>query len=581
MRISETIDRFISKPDQRKLVLLVLSIAVGLIGGLGAVVFRILINFFNELLFLKPSSLFSDSPIIVVLAPLIGGLIVGALVYYGAREAKGHGVPEIIESVNLHNGRMRWRIPFIKILASAVTIGSGGSAGREGPIAQIGGGFASVVAQKMHLSKDDSKTLVIAGVAAGIAATFNAPLGGVLFGYEIIRRDRKTFSIFPLIISSVVGTTVGDLFLGNKPAFIFPKYIDSNIFGNIPLYIMLGIFVGLFSVVWVKGFYFIEDLLEKIKISPILLAGFGGMLVGIMELFVPEVNGISYQPIDDAFNLQFSIKILLILTIAKLVATSLSIGSGGSGGVFAPSLFQGVMLGTAFGLIVHSLGYTSASVGIYSMLGMAALFAGSARAPLTAIIMTSEMVNDFHLILPLMFSVVTAWLVSGILLKDDVYTIKLIRRGVSFTPAVDILDEVMVAEVMVRDPITVSPKDRIENVLELMFKTNHTGFPVVMENKLIGIITEHDVDHALNRKSMEEWSVDEVCTKKIHTVRPDCPLSEVFVKMGTKNVNRLPVIDEERNLLGWITRSDVMKIYLQQKKINLVDEYESDMLDGL
>lgn len=581
MRIAETIDRFITKPDQRKLILLILAIAVGLIGGLGAVVFRILINFFNEILFQKPSSLFSDTPIIVVLAPLVGGLMVGALVYYGAREAKGHGVPEIIESVNLHNGRMRWRIPFIKILASAITIGSGGSAGREGPIAQIGGGFASVLAQKMHLSRDDSKTLVIAGVSAGIAATFNAPLGGVLFGYEVIRRDRKTFSIVPLIISSVVGTTVGDFFLGTDPAFVFPDYRDSYIFGNIPLYILLGIFVGLFSVFWVKGFYLIEDLLEKIKISPILLAGLGGILVGVIELFVPEVHGISYQPIDDAFNLQFSIKILIILTLAKLVATSLSIGSGGSGGVFAPSLFQGVMLGTAFGLIVHSLGYTSASVGIYSMLGMAALFAGSARAPLTAIIMTSEMVNDFHLILPLMFTVVTAWLVSGIFLKDDIYTIKLIRRGVSFTPAVDILDEVMVAEVMIRDPITVSPKDRIESVLELMFKTNHTGFPVVRENKLIGIITEHDVDHALNRKSMAEWSVDEVCTKKIHTVRQDCPLSEVFVKMGVKNVNRLPVIDEEQHLIGWITRSDVMRIYLQQKKINLVDEYESDMLDGL
>ncbi|MCY3413444.1 MAG: chloride channel protein [Candidatus Heimdallarchaeota archaeon] len=576
-----SLDTYISKADQRKLLLLLLSFVVGIIGGIGAYVFRVLIVWVNNVLFVIPSELTNQSGLITILAPAVGGLFVGLLVNYGAKEAKGHGVPEIVESVNNNNGKMRLRIPFVKIMASAITIGSGGSAGREGPIAQIGGGFGSFLAQKSRLSKDDSKTLVIAGVSAGISATFNAPLGGVLFGYEVIRRDRKTYSIFPLIISSVTGTSVGDILIGAEPAFIYPVYENYNVFSNIHLYILLGIVMGLYSFVWVRGFYFIEDLLEKIKISPILLTGLGGLLIGSMELFFPEVSGITYAPINKAFKLDYAIGILILLTLMKFIATSVSIGSGGSGGVFAPTLFQGVMLGTAFGLIAHSFGLPSQTIGVFSLLGMAALFAGSARAPLTAIIMTSEMVDDFHLILPLMFAVVTSWLISGIVLNEDMYFIKLKRRGVTFMQSVDILDEVLVHDVMVEKPIKVSSKDRIEHIIELMIETSHTGFPVVDNGKLVGVITEHDVEIALNSKQITDWIVDDICTNKIHTVRPECTLSEAFAFMAHKKINRLPVVDEEHNLVGWITRSDIMRVYLNQKKINIAEAYENHLLESL
>ena len=217
---------------------------IGIVGGLGAVLFRRMISFVNELFVKLPQSVFGDNVMITLLAPTAGGLIVGWLIFKFAAEAKGHGVPEIIESVNLHNGRMRLRVPFVKIIASAITIGTGGSAGREGPIAQIGGGFASLISQKLNLSNEQSRILVVSGVASGIAATFNAPIGGVLFGLEILPRDGRSYSVFPLVVSSVLGTSIGALILGDNRAFIFPNNISINanqLPPNLLIFIALGI----------------------------------------------------------------------------------------------------------------------------------------------------------------------------------------------------------------------------------------------------------------------------------------------------------------------------------------------------
>lgn len=561
-----------------------LSIFVGIIGGLGAVLFRFMIIWSNYLFVILVEKVLHHNVVSIILAPTLGGLVVGAMIYYIAAEAKGHGVPEIIFSVNKEAGKMRYRVPFIKILASAITIGSGGSAGREGPIAQIGGGFGSLLGQFFKLTIEERKTLVIAGVSAGISATFNAPLGGILFGIEIIRRDQKYFSAIPLVVSSVVGTTIGELFLGQNPAFIFPVSLKINNFESIPFYIIVGGLMGVLGILWVLGFYFIEDLFEKIPTSAILVAGLGGLIVGIIEVFTPEVNGISYTPIDNAFNLQFSISVLLQFIIAKFLATSASIGSGGSGGVFAPTLFIGVMGGTAFGLILHEIGYSNEIVELYALLGMAALFAASSRAPLTAIIMTSEMVNDFHLLLPLMFAVSTAWIISMVFLKNDIYVLKLLRRGVVFDTSYDVLEKELVSNVMISDPITVHSKDRIEHVVSLMKKSGHTGYPVVDEHEnLVGIITEHDVNRALDSVNIKKWSVGEAKCSNLIVCHPTNNLSTVLMLMATKNVNRIPVVSKtnKNQLIGWITRSDVMKEYLRLKSEDRANLIEEKMWDTL
>ena len=232
---------------------------------------------------------------------------------------------------------------------------------------------------------------------------------------------------------------------------------------------------------------------------------------------------------------------------------------------------------------MQQYGLSNAAIDVFALLGMAALFAGSARAPLTAIIMTSEMVNDFQLITPLMLTVVTAWMISSFLLQDDIYTLKLKRRGVQFTPAVDVLEEVPVREIMIIDPVTVSPFDRIEHVIELMMQTSHTGYPVIgEEGELVGIITEHDVDRAIMRHHIKEWAVADVCSTDIITIHPDDTLTEAMLSMARNKVNRLPVVDRETNkLVGWITRSDLMKLYLEKKSKTKVDEFEMELLDRL
>lgn len=557
---------------------LLLAILVGIIGGLGAIVFRLLINFFFTILVVFPRVISGNNialkDFLTVLSPTLGGLIVGAMVYYFASEAKGHGVPEIVEAVNLKNGRMRIRVPFVKIIASAITIGSGGSAGREGPIAQIGGGFASVLSQKMHLSAEESKTMVVAGVSAGIAATFNAPLGGVLFGIEIIRRDLRSFSVLPLVTASVIGTAIGDSVLGEQPAFIFPQYYLTFNVWNIPILIIFGGIMAVIAFLWVRGFYKIEFLFEKLPIMPIFIAGLGGLIVGILELFYPQVSGISYAPIDAAFALELPFATLLVLAIAKFLATSASIGSGGSGGVFAPTLFIGVMLGTAFGLILESMGIGRIPIPVMALLGMAALFSGAARAPLTAIIMTSEMTNDFQLILPLMFTVITAWVITSLLLKrEDIYTLKLRARGVKFTPAIDTLEDLTVKEIMIKNPLFVHDSDTVNAVLKLIRESGHTGYPVMKGKELFGIVTEHDINK--NDIEFDTTRVFEICCKEVIAISMDQSVSNAFLKMLEKRVNRLPVVRSQNSLdmVGWITRSDIMKAYWISKTLETNEEF--------
>ncbi|MDH5403447.1 MAG: chloride channel protein [Candidatus Heimdallarchaeota archaeon] len=572
------------QPDEFKLIYL--SIVIGVIGGLGAIILRNLIDLIRKVFFEIPYHASNQSQLVTVLAPGLGGLFVGILIYYLADEARGHGVPEIIYAVNMKNGIMRSRVPFVKMITAALTIGSGGSAGREGPIAQIGGGMGSFIAQKMQLRPEDTKVLVLSGVAAGVAASFNAPLGGVLFALEVIPRDKKTHSMLPLIMSSVVGTTIGKLFLEENPAFVFPKenlITTQQIPINLHLFILLGIITGICAVIWVKGFYFIEGLIEKLPISKIILPAIGGICVGIIEIFYDEVNGTTYEPINNAFAVKLTLQASIIILIVKFIATSLSLGSGGSGGIFAPTLFEGVMIGSAFGLILYKFGYSGISIAIFAVLGMGGLFASSTRAPMTAIIMTSEMIGDFKLFIPLMFVVVTSWIVTRFFIDEDMYDIKLKRKGIVFRESEDFLENIVVADIMITKPITVHPKDRLETVISEMKTSGHTGFPVVENGHLFGIITEHDVNRALEEQNIKDWSVENACSKKIITTFGECPLSFAILKMTKLNVNRLPVVEHEDStkIIGWITRSDVMKIYLQEKTYHHVSLQEDKLFEEL
>lgn len=564
--------------EEAKLVFL--ASIVGIVGGLGAIVFRFFVESTRDLLDFLAEYSQIDNSFATILIPTIGGLVCGWIVFRFASEAKGHGVPEIINSVNLEGGNMRYRVPFVKIIASAVTIGSHGSAGSEGPIAQIGGGFGSLVGQIFELDPENRKLMVISGTSAGIAAIFNAPLGGILFGMEVIRRDRRQISPFPLIMATFIGTTVARLVLGDQSVFEFPELEISVLqtILNSHLFILLGITMGLYSIFWIRGFYFIEELFERIPTSPILITGLGGFLVGLIELYFPEVDGsIGYDPINSALSLKLAFQMFIILALMKFLATSFSIGSGGSGGVFAPTLMQGVLLGGAFGIIVSPVAMGNIVSNVFPLLGMAGLFAASTRAPLTTIIMTSEMVDDFNLFLPLLITVTTSWLVSALLLKEDIYIFKLIRKGITFETQEDYLEQLEVEDIMSRNLVFVTPSQSISTVLELMENTGHTGFPVIQQGKLVGVITEHDVDKAI-AQGLENAAVGEICTTDIISVQSSCPVSVAAQLMAEKGINRMPVVkdlDHPEKIIGWITRSDIIRAYHKFKSSKRLKMLES------
>ena len=588
---------------------------MGIIGGLGSWVFRLAINLIYETFFSLPKQILNSlglSPIIWVpflLTPIIGGLIVGYLTSKVSKETKGHGVPEVLEAVTLNNGRMNLRIPFVKIIASATTIGSGGSAGREGPIAQIGAGFASLIGQKLNLSPKELRTLVVSGVAAGIAATFNAPIGGSLFALEVLMGEGGTTGLLiPIIVAAVVGVVTGQFLLGTDPAFIgFPalEYHEPYL---IPLFVILGLVCGVGSAFWVKFFYKLEDIFdnifEKFKIPDILQPAFGGLFVGltlvITYFFVGEqwetvtIMGRTYLPMEALFQgslLQGSILLVLLtlvlLFVLKALNTVFTIGTGGSGGVFAPTLFLGVMLGAIFGIIVDDIFViTNVPIPLLALLGMAAFFAGTGRAPLTAIIMTAEMTEDYFLTIPLMIVVSISWIVSILLEKDNIYTLKLIRRGVVLKePIADILETITVVEAMTprEKLVVVDTKTRLETVMELVRTTRHEGFPVVEQDMLIGVITLSDVQEAMY-SSPKDWNIfDVLITKKrpLICIHKEATLMHAVHIMESKDISRLPVVEKSLNqksefpkLIGWITHHDITRVYISEKALTTLQASE-------
>lgn len=585
--------------------LTILSVIIGAIGGLSAVIFRISIEVVFTITFVIPYSYFKVPYwILLLIIPGIGGILVGLITQNVSIETKGHGIPEIIDAVSMKRAQINFRVPIAKMVASAITLGVGGSAGREGPIAQISGGFGSNLGKFFHLTTDEKRDLILSGVASGISATFNTPLGGVLFALEVIRRDKKATPIIPLIVSSVVGSTIGIVFLGKSPSFKFPTNLSFNNVENIPIFILLGLIIGVISVIWILSFYFIEDIFERVKFPNYVVAGFGAFLVGIIQLFLlisndyreidfpllfwlpldklgPDLGIDAIHAIDLAFGREMQLDVAIVLLILSFLATSITLGSGGSGGIFTPTLFLGVMVGTIFGLVLEP--FINVDVAVLAVLGMAAFFAGSARAPFTAIIMTAEMVGDYLLIIPLMFVVSSSWIISSILYKRDIFIEKLFRRGVQPQSQYDIFQDIQVDEIMQKKVIGVHPKDRLERVIQLMNESGHTGFPVTDEisNELVGIITEHDVEHFLHSKQAAQgWAVSDVCTKHVVSVLSGCPLSTAFKIMAGRDINRLPVVSIDHILIGWITRSDIMRTYLHIQQSQLHRDFEENLFES-
>ncbi|UCD79985.1 MAG: chloride channel protein [Desulfobacterales bacterium] len=552
-------------------IMAVLAVSVGVAGGFGAVVFRLLINFFQTIAYGSPSELLAVIDTIPwyykVWIPALGGLVVGPLVYFLAREAKGHGVPEVMEAVALKGGVIRKRVVIVKTLASAISISTGGSVGREGPIVQIGSAIGSTLGQALKVSADRMRTLVGCGAAAGIAATFNAPIAGSMFALEVVLGDFGLATFSPIVISSVVATVVSRAYLGDTPAFIVPAYELVSAW-EFPMYLVLGFFCAAVGVTFTKTLYRIEDLFDSFKFPEYLKAVIGGLILGVLGLFFPQVLGVGYGAIDQALMQQLAWWLMLVLVFVKIFATSITIGSGGSGGIFAPSLVMGAMAGGFFGGVVHDLfPHVTASPGAYSIVGMGAVVSATTHGPLTAILILFEMTGDYKIILPLMFSCIVGTIASGQLLRDSIYTLKLARRGIDIKEGkeVNVLKSLFVKDVMSRQVETIPEGLPLEAMSDKISKSKFNSFPVLnADDKLCGIISFIDYSEAIFDEDLKHLVVaKDLATSNVVTVSSDDNLYAALEKISRQDFATLPVVspDDPGQLVGVISRRDIIGAY--------------------
>jgi CIC family chloride channel protein len=569
-----------------------LAVIVGMIAGIGAVVFRYLIKGINTMfLFSTDPYTFTESNLgyFVILAPMVGGLIVGILVYKFAHEVKGHGVPEVMGAMLTNEGKIRPRVGIVKILASSVTIGSGGSAGREGPIVQIGATGGSTLGQVLDLSANDTRTLLACGAGAGIAATFNAPLGGIIFAVEIILLEFRTRSFIPLVISAVTGTIISHAVLGAEIAFpIKNLYTLSDPLLEMPLYVLLGIVAGFTAMLFIGVLYKFEDAFDRLRMPRYVKPMIGGLLLGIIALLCVEylghyhVFGVGYgtmMPILDPSTSgalgTVGMELLLLLAglaLLKILSTSLTLGTGGSGGVFAPSLFIGAAVGGAFGVAVN-LAFPSIHTpySAYALVGMAAVFAGASRATLTAIIILFEMTSNYEIILPLMFACVVSDAVTKILSKETIYTAKLARKGIRYSHEreVNILETILVKDVMIKNVTCAMDDMTVKEMSDIILKTGFQGFPCVnSEGEVLGIVTHSDVRNALNNGKSDVCVCDIETKAGLIVAYPDNTLEEAMELLAESGFGHLPVVSRDRpmKLVGFLTRNDILKVYSHKKK---------------
>jgi CIC family chloride channel protein len=556
-------------------ILIILAVIVGTGTGFGAIIFICLIEQARELFFGYSAEALSSLVETgeegfkwwIIAIPAIGGLIGGPIIYYFAKEAKGHGVPEVMDAVARKGGIIRPRVAAIKALASAICIGSGGSAGREGPIIQIGSAIGSTIGQIFKMSANRVRILVGCGAAAGISAVFNAPIAGIIFSLEIILGDFAIKTFAPVLLSSVVASVITRSFLGNHPAFEVPAYELVSAW-EIPLYAVLGVVCGGVAVIFTRVLGWAEGFFDNLKIHEILKPAIGGLLLGFIGVFFPQVFADGYNTIHLALYGRMLFGLMFILVFLKVAATSLTLGSGNSGGIFAPSLFMGAMLGGAFGSLVHSqFPAFTGSTGAYALVGMAALVGGTTHAPLTAILIIFEMTGDYRIILPLMVAVAFSTLVARHLFEQSIYTIKLAARGVFLKGGKDlmILRSIKAYEVMDRNFETISPTTHLREIIHKIESTRESYYMVVDTNRCLrGVISLQDLRGFLTKSGLDDLVIaEDIAHTDIVTVEPDDNLEEVRRKFALQDLQLLPVV-EPRNgnrIIAVLRHNDMMTVY--------------------
>ncbi len=511
----------------------------------------------------------------VVLMPTLGGLACGLIVFTLAPEAEGHGTDAMVRAFHRLRGVIRARVPLVKAVASVLTIGTGGSAGREGPIAQIGAGFGSLLATRLKLSDFERRNLMLAGAAGGIGAIFQAPLGGALFVCEVLYSTNaiEFSALVPAVIASVVAYTVFSSMFGHGFAFTPAQKLHFHGFTELPFYLGFALLCTLVGYVYVVVFYGMRDrVFRPLRVPQVLKPALGGLLMGVLALWVPQIMAGGYGWVQMALENRMEVQLMLLLAVAKILATSLTISSGGSGGVFAPSLFIGAMLGGAYGRLCHQWfpDYVPQPEA-FVLVGMAGFFAGVAKVPLTSLIMVAEMTGSYELIVPLMLvSMVSVTLLSSRITLYEEQVPTLIDSPAHLGDfVVDILAHVPVAQVYRRDrPVElIEESTPLAEVIHRVAQSRNSYFPVVdKQGRLVGIFSLSDLRAVREEDAVYDGSVAmDLATFPVLTVTPEDDLHTALRRMTQKNIDEIPVVDPQdpQRVIGMLRRKEVIAAYDQ------------------
>jgi len=566
-----------------------LAALVGVLAGLIAYVLYDLIGLFTNLAFYHEWSFRFRSPEHsalgpwIIVTPAIGALIVGFMAKYGSEKIKGHGIPEAMEAVLTSRSRIEPKVAILKPLSAAIAIGTGGPFGAEGPIIQTGGAFGSLVGQLISTTASERKVLLACGAGAGMAATFNTPIAGVILAIELLLFEFRARSFIPLVIASTLATSVRAILLGQRSMFTMGN-VNFDPLRGLPFYLLLGTLSGVVAIGFTKLLYWVEDQFDRLPIDDLWHPAIGALGLGLIGYFVPRVLGVGYDTISDILNNNLALKLLILIAIFKALALLISLGSGTSGGLLAPMFMSSAALGGAFAMVVNwIIPAAHLSPGAYALVAMAAVFGAASRATFAFIVFAFEITRDYNAILPLMLGCVIADMIAIRFLPSSIMTEKLARRGL-FVPAefeAGVLKIVRVGEVM-RTDVKLVPADM--TVAELAGRIargdpafNMTqGLPIIKpDGRLAGVVTQGDLLRALEGDPGGRITVLEAGSNRPIVAYPDELSHDAMLRMLEHNIGRLPVVSREdpHQIVGYFNRSSILDAWSRQVHEERVREH--------
>jgi CIC family chloride channel protein len=551
--------------------LLVVALLISVVCGSAAVLLHQVIHVVSHTLHGLRSGL-DDTwyPWVVVCTPAAGGLVVGLLLQYVTPQARGSGIPQVKLDLAMRGGQIPFQIALSKLVTTAIAVGSGGSVGREGPTVQMCASLGSAIARWFPMTTAQLRIMVHAAGVSGLAAAFNTPIAGVTFIMEEVIGDLNTRHLSYLIVAAIGATITARMFLGDAPVFDVPAYALGHPI-ELGLYIVLGVLSGFLAVAFIRVLVWSIDRFQALSLPDFVKPALGGLMVGLMALQLPHVLGMGYETVTDAMQNRLPLLLMLALTLGKFIATILSYSSGTAGGLFAPALFMGAMLGGSLAAgVVELTPLTLVSPGAFALVGMGAVFVGIIRTPITSILIIFEMTNDYALILPLMLANMTSYSIARILERHSVYDAILVANDVHLPSGQDhvLLEELTAGNAMHRQPLTVRPETSVADVAALLDQHASHGVPVVtVDQCLLGIVTLTDVRQALRQELHDKPVASIASTRHLISVHPDHTLNWVMQQMGAHEVSLIPVLTRGKpeRLVGVLTMADIVRAYAQKK----------------